>query len=286
MDLPIQALGRFSHLHPCTLSFPPQNFRSPPPSFAVTSLFPLPARRFSHLRLCALSSLFLPKLPLTAPIVPSLPYFHFPPAAFSSVSLCSLVSRSSQNFRSPPHRSVTSLFPLPARRFFPLRPCALSSLVSSQNSRSPSPSFAVTSLFPPSRSPLFPLRPCALSSLFLPKLPLHRPHRSVTSLFPLPARRFFLSVSLCSLVSRSSQNFRSPPPSFAVTSLFPLPAGYLDLPFPFFPTFRPLILPHATFFLCLSSSLSTAVGLPSPMCAAERRKRLREDAAGWWSFGG
>ncbi len=178
-----------------------QNFRSPPPSFAVTSLFPLPARRFSHLRLCALSSLvppktsahrphrsvtslfplparrfflcvfvlsrlsFLPKLPLTAPIVQSLPYFHFPLAAFSSASLRSLISR-----------------------FLPKLPLTV-------------PIVRRHFLISTSRSPLFPLRPCALSSLVPPKTSAHRPHRSVTSLFPLPARRFFLCVFVLSRLS-------------------------------------------------------------------------------------
>ena len=92
--LPIQTLGRFSHLRPCTLSFlvPPKT-SAHRPHRSVTSLFPLPARRF-FLCVFVLSRLsFLPKLPLTAPIVPSLPYFHFPLAAFSSASLRSLISR-------------------------------------------------------------------------------------------------------------------------------------------------------------------------------------------------
>ncbi len=62
--------------------------------------------------------------------------------------------------------------------------------------------------------------------------------------------------------------------------LSPPLADCLGVPFPFFPTFRPLILPYASFFLRPSSSLSTAVGLPSPMCVAERRKKASRRSGG------
>ncbi len=124
------------------------------------------------------------------------------------------------------------------------------------------------------------LRPCTLSFLVPPKTSAHRPHRSVTSLFPLPARRFFLCVLALSHLSFPPKTPAHRPHRSPSLPYFHLPPTVSGCRFPFSPLSAPSSCRTRHFFsVCHRPCRQPSVCLP-PMCAAERRKKASRRSGG------